>query len=77
MIAVLTWHGKMPSAMTKKMDKIAMPVTTKDSHQGWEFEGNLQDFADKWKDKFIVIPETEVKGRYFIFVTHKATFGAS
>lgn len=63
--------------MARKMDAIAVPIKV---DYEWEFEGSVGDFAEKWGDKFLALPqstdpENEKPFSWFIGVTQFTGFG--
>ena len=71
-IQILDYHGRLPETLSKKMDKIAMPIVPS---KEWEFEGSVGDFAEQWGEKFLCY-QNKGDGVKTIFVTQYNSFSA-
>lgn len=71
MIKVKGWHGELNPMDSVRMNRIATVVET---NYIWTFDGTIGDFADKWKNKFLVY---YVEGMPVIYLTSKHNFSTS
>jgi len=71
------WHGT-PHEKTRFMQKCVSLFRRRDADDTYFWDGTLQEFVDKWKDKFIYIHPTDDDAAYLsgiICITPYGTFG--
>ncbi len=71
------WHGRVSNSLAKKVDSFATPVS--EAYE-WKFDGTLNEFAEKFRGKFVVFPqatnpEEEWPCDFFIGITDHGGFG--
>lgn len=67
------FHGANPAIISKVTT--AFGPNSKDDYE-WQFEGTLDDVAEKLGDKFIYIPGPSVDAHNIIYVTQAASFNS-
>lgn len=75
---VSCYHGKNERLETKIESFCAKhPEQETNFRDFWEFEGSLNDFLDKWQDKFLFYPGAHPFEGFegVIYVTNKGSFG--
>lgn len=78
MITIRAWHGTLPPSLSKEIDAFATPVQP---GYEWTFQGTIAEFSEKWRRKFLAIPQTtdpkeEWPCDWFIGVTQFGNFNA-
>lgn len=62
------WHGMLPDKLKAKLEAFCEPIIDECSSIVFSYTGTLDNFEDKWGEKFIVMGE-------YICVTQFNSFG--
>ena len=78
-ITVKGWHGNLSPQKSKDLDEIC-GVTIKPRME-WEFEGGVEDFAQRWRRPFLAYPQGQPRKddnvvHWLVFVTDYPSFQA-